>query len=282
MCSKTRPIRVRWALLVAILAGVGASPANAISSTSLISGQEQGAGVPGIQTLCDGDCSTLPQTLPTHSGLPFDFEYGLRANLGGFDLTVDSAANIFILGPVRAVDSIRFFAHDGIELHGSGQIVAGGDVILGTRPELPNLPPILVPPIDAPPILPGPGGFNPICGCLSTGDDIRIEGVTDDSERIRESGVRISDDGLIVIANPDAAALLGVMESATILGLSIFRDGDIYLDLSLVTLNSLNVNAGKSIVLTDMASLSVPEPGTTVLLGLGLVGLANGRRRSAN
>lgn len=279
MCLKTRPSRIPWAILVAMLVGMAASTASANAFTSLLIGEVPGSGIPGIQTLCDGDCSTLPETLPTRSGLTFDFEYGIRPNLGGFDLAVESAANIFILGPVRAVDSIRFFAQSGIELHGSGQIDAGGDVEFDTGPESP----ILVPPIYAPPIVPGPGGFDSICGCIPIGDGTRIEMVTDESLRIWEPGVTIADDGLLLIANTDAAGLFGAMESVTLPGLSISRDGDIYLDLSLVTLNSVYVKSGKWIVLADMASMPViPEPGTAVLLGLGLVGLANERRGSAN
>jgi hypothetical protein len=61
-------------------------------------------------------------------------------------------------------------------------------------------------------------------------------------------------------------------------GLWIARNGDIYIDLSMVELESIWIKALGSIVVSDLDSTPVPEPGPALLVGLGLIALASRRR----
>lgn len=60
----------------------------------------------------------------------------------------------------------------------------------------------------------------------------------------------------------------------------IWREGDVYIDLSMVSLGRLSVEALDSIVIGGAGTDPVPEPGPAVLLGLGLAVLARSRSRS--
>jgi len=61
--------------------------------------------------------------------------------------------------------------------------------------------------------------------------------------------------------------------------LQFIATGDVYLDVSMVKLARLFVDAGGSIVLSTEPATMVPEPTSALLIGLGLVGLAASRLR---
>ena len=58
------------------------------------------------------------------------------------------------------------------------------------------------------------------------------------------------------------------------LGYAVTRAGDLYIDLSGVVLANLDVDAKLDLYLDGAGAIPTPEPGSTMLLGLGLVLLA--------
>jgi len=197
-----------------------------------------------IEVLCTGDaCANLD--LPD-MGMGFDYVFGGRPTTGGLALDVSTTGSIFVLGPVRATESITF---EALESHLNSGEGGSGDVSLGDGGgiELPSLDVELFDEL---------ADFSPpypvICACTSTVD----------------LGGEISLDS---VAAQDPAPPTPLSWTASF-------QGDVYLDLSPYEHVSISLFAKNKIVIVSDPSQPVPEPGTALLLGLGLAGLAGVRR----
>ena len=228
--------------------------------------------VPGLEILCEGDCSALPTSPRNRDGTPFDFVYGIRPLTDGFDLTLSSDANVFLLAPLRTTESMQFFGRVSIDAIGNNTLEAGGNIVLEV-----GLIPSKFPLGIAPPIIPGTRPFNPICGCISISAG-GIEIATSPGIEISGPRIELGPGGRIRLVDSGVEAVTRVVQEQTISGLTISRSGDLYVDLSRVTLRNLRVKAGKTIVIMASDSVPVPEPGTALLLGIGLALLASSQR----
>lgn len=213
-----------------------------------------------------GGCGNLPDVDDPAVGDPFDFTAGYRGRTDDIDFFIETPGSIFILGPVRASNSIQLKATDSIRVQGSSVLVAESihietdgpitmrprsdlDIDLGTGIEIGGG---IGFEIEFPSII----DSRIICACIST-VQLGAGGVS-----LTAEAVTLNDGGL----NSLVSRITGT--------------GDIYLDLSMVSLKNLKVKVGKSIVLSDLESISaVPEPGTALLLGLGLATLGFRRDR---
>ena len=192
-----------------------------------------------IEVLCTGAaCANLD--LPDMD-MGFDYVFGGRPTTAGLALDVSTTGSIFVLVPMRATESITL---EALEIHLSSGDVNAGD---GGRIELPSLDVELFDELAdlSPP-------YPIICACISTVD----------------LGGEISLDS---VAAQDPAPPTPLSWTASF-------QGDVYLDLSPHEHVSISLFAENKIVIVNDPSQPVPEPGTALLLGLGLAGLAGVRR----
>lgn len=226
-----------------------------------------------LQVLCEGDCSQLPAVRLPGDDHAFDFEAGLKAVLDGVDLTIQTEGSVFVHGPIRAQGDVTLSASDltifDTEIS-SGGLSAGADIILrvdrdltlGDVIQLPFFPEVTLETAS----LDLAAFDRPICACVATRLSIPAA---------QAGPVALSSNGSLTLA----AAVLGVRSSSgPTPGIFVSKSGDLYLDLSMVMLGSLTIESEASIVIAGARSMPVPEPGTGVLMALGLAVLA--RRHS--
>ena len=197
-----------------------------------------------LRTICEGDCAKQADLEARRQSAGFDqpFELGLKVLEEGLDLTIKSDGNILIYGALNVSDSAAFNA--GSSTLNAAEIVIGGDVTL-----------------------------------LAVGAPRLV---------LAESGLRGASLDLFAEAAGIASAVGLDAPRVSPPGIVISRSGDIYLDvsmsmsmsMSMAGLDRLTVSAGKSLFIVGSDSLPVPEPGTGLLFGLGLISLAAIRTRN--
>ena len=67
---------------------------------------------PDVVTICDGNCHFNPILEERRLSAPFDsqFELGLKVLSDGLDLSLVTEGNIFIFGPLTALDTLHITA----------------------------------------------------------------------------------------------------------------------------------------------------------------------------
>jgi hypothetical protein len=204
----------------------------------------------GITRICEFDCSELGSVTNQFGVPPFAFELGLKAISDGLELDIVSAGSVFILGDIRSTGDIELRA---TEIFLQGFISTDATLIL----ENPDFPPIA---IDVPE--------------YSGGIDL---GLDDSFITLEGTLTAVTLGGGAGIAG--AALVETGAESTGASWIGFSAEGDIYVDVSMVTLSSLSVDGGVAIVVSNQALTIVPEPTAAVLLGLGLLGLSAHRLR---
>ncbi len=224
------------------------------------------AGAAGYEVTCfsSADCASRLDPVMMPDGGLFDFDYGVKALADDLVLDVTTSGSIFVRGNLVT---------DGGDIHLTGDQVflLDGTTIQST------LDPI-EPPVLPPPIVPGgpPGGGVIICACIT------VIALPELPPLVVDPGnIRIVDDSLVLEGlafPPPQPKKPGDPTGGAIL---IDHNGDIHIDASMVSyFDSIRLDAGDKLVI-DGGGLkvpNVPEPGTAVLLGLGLAALAGGRQ----
>jgi hypothetical protein len=282
----------------------------------LLAGKAFGVTVPGpVDVLCDGDCAGLAVTDIVPSDAPLEFELGLRITGSGLDLSVRSEGSVFLRSPIRATDSIRLVGGRDIRI-GPGVLVSsaggsidlragdvrfeepstvrplpsgGGVVVIGAPDRVIEVPRLSITDLPEAPdcaciniagsnlTLPrvSSGSLSVLSGALvplaadgvTTGSRIQLAGGTTTAGSTRSIAPSVAAQGGKAPADPRVP------------GYVVTRAGDLYIDLSGVVLANLDVDAKLDLYLDGAGAIPTPEPGGTLLIGLGLALLA--LRRSA-
>lgn len=228
------------------------------------------AGPAGYEITCfsASDCARLdPVAMP--GGGDFAFAFGVKAFDDGLVLDVKTPNSIYVLGDLVT---------DGgtITLRAETAYVLDGTNI---RNDIGPIVPPVVPPI-VPGVHPGDGGVV-ICACVTV---LSLPELPDLPR------LEVGEGGDIDLRAQDHAVLEGLAfpppepkqpGDAKRGAILIDRDGDIHIDASSVAwFERIDLEAGEKLVIDGGGGKVpiVPEPGTAMLLGLGLAAMAAGRR----
>ncbi len=209
-----------------------------------------------LTPLCRGDCDILGSVPVDLDVSPFDFVLGSRAIADGLEIRIKTPGSVFILGEIRATGDIWLRAS---EVYLQGGISAERNLILET-PGFSRLP------ID------GPGLLAPI-GVELTGGFI-----TSRSRSTSRRQPEMRQFGDVKSSAPRDGRARNRRRGNTVV--RIHARGDIYIDVSGVTLSGLRVRAGGAIITSNRPLTAVPEPSAALMLGLGLSALS--AHRSCN
>ena len=255
---RTRPFFARRTTILALLFALALPLAAHAKSTV----PDRSGLAPTFETICDGDCSQNPilEARRMETDLKFDFALGLKALLDGSDLSVTTDGSIFLFASIFPSGDVTVNANDSIQINPGS--LSGFD---GMLPDISDFPDF----IDLPDLILAPNFVelvsgevvgHSICACVRIADPVGDLILIDQSTSILNAVVGV--EGL---------------EPPTAAGFQL--SGDIYLDISMIDVSRLELTAGRSIVILTADSIPVPEPGTAMLLGLGLLGLGHFRRR---
>lgn len=197
-------------------------------------------------------------------GEPEGFDVGIKVIEDGLSLRIRATGNVFILGPVNATGSVSFLS-PGVEI--------GGEVG-GEKVSVPS--DVTVSAVAARGAISAKGASASV---LSMTRDLLLA-KSADVQRNRGALGKDLVSAVLSMENPDRKPGKGHSGGHGGGGggspwITLSFEGDVYLDVSMVTMANLKVKADGNIKV-------VPEPGSALLLGLGLGGLAwGGRRREA-
>ena len=209
-----------------------------------------------LTPLCRGDCDILGSVPVDLDVSPFDFVLGSRAIADGLEIRIKTPGSVFILGNIRATGDIWLRAS---EVYLQGGISAERNLILET-PGFSRLP------IDGP-------------GLLATiGEELTGGFITSRSRSTSRRQPEMRQFGDVKSSAPRDGRARNRRRGNTVV--RIHARGDIYIDVSGVTLSGLRVRAGGAIITSNRPLTAVPEPSAALMLGLGLSALS--AHRSCN
>ena len=266
-------------VMILLLSVLGFGLPNLASAITTPSGDP----APFLRTICDGNCGDFGflDERRMDAGFADDFSLGLSLIRNGLDLTLKSDGNILIFGALSAAGSIEIRSDATIDI-GGGAVVTSNDLTLRAGFHVDDL--FFRPTNDATLTI----RTVPECDCsvLSRGfGDIRLRAgdlqVTAGPPiaLVANLNTDISINGATLVAAVTGVdAIFPKLEPSS--EVFVYREGDIYIDVSRFEFQNLKVIAGQSIVFVSSDSTPVPEPGTALLLGLGLTMLASRRPKN--
>jgi hypothetical protein len=230
-----------------VISSVSILLATLLASTGGAAGGSPGSFPTGLAELCNLDCVVRGEIPDRGDGSPFEFVLGLATVESGLDLVIETEGSVYLAGPLDALTTIELNAGD-IRIGDGLDIGSNLDIRLDGREEITISVPDLV--LVSAPGLGAIGGAN----------------------------VSISGGGSFVSAQGAVGSTLVPAVERTKSGtrdstITIRLEGDVYLDLTDVQLDSLTIRAGRSIVSQDTTISFVPEPSAGLLMGLGLAAM---------